>query len=175
VARLRALFHAGTGPLPEVAAAPLRSHEMSGVAGLLPLLPAGDVLVADRGSCWFAHLAPLMAPGVHAVFRRHQEPVGAFTPGRPHAAPGRKRGAKGLPRSRWIRACGPSDRLVAYFKPAGRPDGMSAAEYGASPGAIGVRERRYRIDVPGSRTHEVAPVTTRIDAEADPADALAGL
>src|SRR5205814_5959431 len=38
VAHLLALFHAGTGLLLEVAAAPLRSHDMAGIAGILPLL-----------------------------------------------------------------------------------------------------------------------------------------
>src|SRR5262245_37455867 len=108
VARLLALFRAGTGLLLEVAAAPLRSHEMSGIAGILPLLAAGDVLVADRGFCSFAHLALLIARGVHAVFRLHQKQIVDFTPGRRHAAPGRKRGIKGMPRSRWIQACGTS-------------------------------------------------------------------
>src|SRR5262249_48053356 len=69
VARLLAVFHAGTGLLLEALAAPLRSHEMAGVGGILPLLSPGDVLVADRGFCSFAHLALLVSKGVHAVFR----------------------------------------------------------------------------------------------------------
>jgi DDE family transposase len=175
VARLLALFHAGTGLLLEVAAAPLRSHEMSGLAGVLSLLTAGDVLVADRGFCSFAHLALLMARGAHAVFRLHQKQIVDFTPGRPHAAPGRKRGVKGMPRSRWIRAWGTSDQVVEYFKPAERPDWMGAAEYAALPESIVVRELRYRIEVPGFRTREVTLATTLIDAAIYPADALAGL
>ena len=51
VAHLLALFHAGTGLLLEAAAAPLRSQDIAGIAGVLPLLAAGDVLVADRGFC----------------------------------------------------------------------------------------------------------------------------
>jgi Transposase DDE domain len=175
VARLLALFHAGTGLLLEVAAAPLRSHEMSGIAGILPLLTAGDVLVADRGFCSFAHLALLLGRGVHAVFRLHQKQIVDFTPGRPHAEPGRKRGVKGMPRSRWIRACGLRDQVVEYFKPAERPDWMSAAEYGALPESILVRELRYRIEAPGFRTREVTLVTTLLDEAAYPADALAEL
>ena len=106
VAHILALFHAGTGLLLEVVAAPLRSHDMAGVVGILPLLMAGDVLVADRGFCSFAHLALLMGKGVHAVFRLHQKQIVDFTPGRAHARPGQKRAPKGMPRSRWIRACG---------------------------------------------------------------------
>jgi hypothetical protein len=175
VAHLLALFHAGTGLLLEVTAAPLRSQDIAGIVDLLPLLAAGDVLVADRGFCSFAHLALLIARGVHAVFRVHQKQIVDFTPGRSHARPGQKRVPKGMPRSRWIRACGTLDQVVEYFKPQERPTWMSAAEYKALPDSIVVRELRYRIDVPGFRTREVTLVTTLIDAEIYPADALAEL
>jgi len=88
VAHLLALFHSGTGLLLEVAAAPLRSHDLSGIGGVLGLLTGGDVLVADRGFCSFAHLALLMSRHVHAVFRLHQKQIVDFTPGRAHARPG---------------------------------------------------------------------------------------
>src|SRR6516165_1464318 len=133
VAHLLALFHAGTGLLLEVAAAPLRSQDIAGIAGVLPLLAAGDVLVADRGFCSFAHLAMLIARGAHAVFRLHQKQIVEFTPGRPHARPGQKRVPKGIPRSRWIRAWGAMDQVVEYFKPQERPAWMSAAQYEALP------------------------------------------
>jgi hypothetical protein len=175
VAHLLALFHAGTGLLREVAAAPLRSHDMAGIAGILPRLAAGDVLVADRGFCSFAHLAMLMSQGVHAVFRLHQKQIVDFTPGRAHARPCQKRAPKGMPRSRWIQACGLMDQVVEYFKPARRPEWMSEAEYRALPESITVRELRYRITAPGFRTREVTLVTTLTDAELDPADALAEL
>lgn len=97
VAHLLALFHAGTGLLMEVMAAPLRSHDLAGITGILPLLKAGDVLVADRGFCSFAHLAMLMANGVHAVFRLHQKQIVDFTPGRTHARPGQRGAKMGMP------------------------------------------------------------------------------
>ena len=175
VAHLLALFHAGTGLLLEVAAAPLRSQDVTGLAGVLGLLTAGDVLVADRGFCSFASLALVMSRGIHAVFRLHQKQIVDFTPGRAHARPGQKRVPRGIPRTRWIRACGLKDQVVEYFKPAERPDRMSEEEYRALPGSIVVRELRYRIEVPGFRTREVTLVTTLIDAELYPADALAGL
>jgi hypothetical protein len=175
VAHLLALFHAGTGLLLEVAAAPVRSPDRAGIAGILPLRAAVDVLVADRGFCSFAHLALLMSRGVHAVFRLHQKQIVDFTPGRDHARPGPKRVPKGMPRSRWIRACGLRDQVVEYLKPRDRPVWMSEAEYRALPGSITVRELRYRIEAPGFRTREVTLVTTLTDAERYPADALAEL
>jgi Transposase DDE domain len=175
VARLLAVFHAGTGSLLEVLAAPLRSHEMAGVGGILPLLSEGDVLVADRGFCSFAHLALLVGRGVHAVFRLHQKQIVDFTPGRAHARPGQKRLPKGMPRSRWLRAQGLTDQVVEYFKPVERPEWMSVEEYQALPATLVVRELRYRVEVPGFRTRAVTLVTTLIDAAAYPAEALAEL
>ncbi len=175
VAHILALFHCGTGLLLEVLAAPLRSHDLSGIAGILPLLTAGDVLVADRGFCSFAHLALLMSQGAHAVFRLHQKQIVDFTPGRAHAHPGKRAPKKGMPRSRWIRAYGLMDQVVEYFKPARRPEWMSEAEYAVLPESILVRELRYRITVPGFRTREVTLVTTLLVAEAYPAEALAEL
>lgn len=175
VAHLLALFHAGTGLLVEVAAAPLRTHDLAGLAGVLGLLAAGDVLVADRGFCSFTSLALLLSRGAHAVFRAHQKQIVDFTPGRAHARPGRKRGPKGMPRSRWIRAYGLTDQLVEYFRPAERPERMSAAEYAALPESIVVRELRYRIEAPGFRTQEVTLVTTLLDAAMYPAEELASL
>jgi len=175
VAHILALFHAGTGLLLEVFAAPLRSHDMAGITAILPFLTTGDVLVADRGLCSFAHLALLISKGVHAVFRLHQKQIVDFTPGRAHAAAGRKRGVKGLPRSRWIRACGLRDQVVEYFKPAACPVWLSAAEYRKLPESILVRELRYRITAPGFRTREVTLVTTLLDEAVYTADALAEL
>ena len=48
-------------------------------------------------------------------------------------------------------------------------------EYRALPESILVRELRYRITAPGFRTREVTLVTTLLDAETYPADALAEL
>ena len=175
VAHILALFHAGTGLLMEVFAAPLRSHDMAGITAVLPFLTVGDVLVADRGLCSFAHLALLIDKGVHGVFRLHQKQIVDFTPGRAHAAPGRKRGIKGMPRSRWIRGCGLWDQVVEYFQPAECPVWLSAAEYRKLPASILVRELRYRITAPGFRTREVTLVTTLLDEAVYTAVALADL
>ena len=53
----------------------------------------------DRGFCSFAHLALLMARGIHGVFRVHQKQIVDFTPDRPHARRGESAAGKGMPRS----------------------------------------------------------------------------
>jgi len=175
VAHLLALFHAGTGMILEVLTGPLCTHDMSGVAKLHPRLGSGDVLVGDRGFCSFAHFALLLGRGIHGVFRMHQRQIVDFTPGRPHTRPGDKGAAKGLPRSRWLRRLGVTDQVVEWFKPQARPEWISAAQYAGLPDRIEVRELRYRTNRPGFRVHEVTVVTTLLDAESYPVEALAEL
>jgi Transposase DDE domain len=173
VAHLMVVVHAATGLLLQAFAAPLHSHDMGLVARVHPDLKPGDVVVADRGFCSFAHLASLLARGVHAVFRVHQKQIVDFTPGRPHVPPTRKRAPKGMPRSRWISAVGRLDQIVEYLKPATRPEWMTTDEYERLPESIRVRELRYQISAPGFRTREVTLVTTLLDADAYPARELA--
>jgi hypothetical protein len=100
IAPLLALFHAGTGMVLHVLAAPLRTHDLSPVVALHPDWRPGDVLVADRGFCSSPHLALLVQAGVHAVFRIHQKHIVDFTPRQAHVEPRtRSRQHKGQPRS----------------------------------------------------------------------------
>jgi hypothetical protein len=175
VARILALFHAGTGVLLEVMAMPLRAHEMARAGGMHPALKPNDVLVADRGFCSFAHLALLFEAGVFAVFRVHQKQIVDFTPNRPHSRGKGRRGTAGLPRSRWIRGLGVLDQVVEWFKPEERPEWMTAEQYARLPDTLIVRELRYAVGRPGFRTRVVTLVTTLLDAEAYPLEALAAL
>jgi hypothetical protein len=175
VAKILALFHAGTGLLLEVVAAPLRSHEMARAGGVHPAMKSDDILVGDRGFCSFAHLALLAGRGVHAVLRMHQRQIVDFTPHRRHARPGGKAAAKGLPRSRWVRRLGALDQVVEWLKPGGRPEWMTAEQFAALPESLVLRELRYDVGRPGFRTRAVTLVTTLVDAEAYPLEALAEL
>ncbi len=143
-----------------------------------PELVAGDVLLADRGFCSLAHLARLLSAGVFAVFRLHQKTIVSFRKGRLHVPPRpfpRLKGAKGLPRSRWVRWLGRRDQLVEYYKPQSQPNWIAAEAYAALPDAMTVRELRFAIVVPGFRTREVTLVTTLTDADRYPAAELAQL
>jgi hypothetical protein len=170
-----AMFHAGTGLLLGILAAPLRTHEMAYIETLHSILKLGDVLVADRGFCSFAHLASLVGRGVHAVIRMHQRQLVDFTPSRPYAGPKGKSARKGLPRSRWMRKLGVTDQLVEWFKPRQKPRWMSQEKFAALPESLILRELRYRVGRPGFRTETVTLVTTLLDAEIYPVEALAEL
>jgi hypothetical protein len=179
VAHLLTLFHAGTGLLQQVLVAPLRTHDLKQACQMHPELAAGDILLADRGFCSYAHLAQLLQAELHGVLRIHQRVIVDFRQGRMHVPPSppfpKLKGATGLPRSAWIKWLGTCDQLVEWFKPNRRPTWLTAEAYAALPASILVRELRYRIQQPGYRTREVVLVTTLLDPQAYPAAQLAQL
>jgi hypothetical protein len=166
VAHLLGLFHAGTGVLLKLVVAPLLTHDLAQVQAVHPALHPGDVLVADRGLCSYAHLALLVRAGVHAVLRVGARQIVDFTPGRPFVRPSVRRtsAVKGVPRSRWLKALGVHDQLVAWLKPKTCPSWLTREALAALPETLELREVRYHTDTPGFRTRQVTLVTTLLDA-----------
>ena len=179
VAHLMTLFHATTGCLLRIVTAPLRSHDLSQAQRVQDALRPGDIVVADRGFCSYAHLALLQNLDVFAVFRLHQKTIVNFRKGRAYVEPSAKRTkarrARGKPRSRWVRWLGTCDQIVEYFKPKQRPKWMTAEAYVQLPDSIQVRELRYRVTQRGYRVKEVLLLTTLLDAQLYPATELATL
>jgi hypothetical protein len=166
VAHLLGLFHAGTGVLLKLVVAPLLTHDLAQVQKVHPLLAPGDVLVADRGLCSYAHLALLVQAGVHAVLRVGARQIVDFTPGRPFVRPSVRRtsAVKGVPRSRWLKALGVHDQLVVWLKPKTCPSWLSREALAALPESLVLREVRYDTGRPGFRTRQITLVTTLLDA-----------
>jgi hypothetical protein len=135
VAHLLGLFHAGTGVLLKLAVAPLLTHDLTQVQKVHSVLAPGDVLVADRGLCSYAHLALLVQAGVHAVLRVGARQIVDFTPGRPFVRPSVRRtpAVKGIPRSRWLKSLGVQDQLVAWLKPKTCPSWLTRDALAALP------------------------------------------
>jgi IS4 transposase len=167
VARLLGLFHAGTGLLLKLVVAPLLTHDLAQVQAVHPTLQPGDVLVADRGLCSYAHLALLVQAGVHAVLRVGARQIVDFTPGRPFVLPSVRRtpAVKGIPRSRWLKALGVHDQLVAWLKPKTCPSWLARETLAALPESLVLREVRYHLSTPGFRTRQITLVTTLLDTE----------
>src|SRR5215813_5403107 len=142
VARLLGLFHAGTGLLMKLVVAPLCTHGLANIQRVHSTLAPGDVLVADRGLCSYAHLALLVQATLHAVLRVGGRQIVDFTPSRPFVRPGTRRTPviKGLPRSLWHTALGPHDQLVEWLKPKTCPRWLDPATFAALPAALMVRE-----------------------------------
>ena len=171
-----AMMHAGTGMISTILAGPLRTHDMSSAIQLHPELTPGDLLVADRGFCSYAHLALLSERQVEGLLRMHQRVLVDFTPGRPHnGEPGKKR-VKGRPSSRWLKQLGVTDQLVEWFRAASqRPDWMTPEQFAALPESLVVRELRYQVQRRGFRVQEVTLVTTLLDETLYPLEELADL
>jgi putative transposase len=91
-----------------------------------------------------------------------------FTPGRPHATPGKGKASqrKGLPRSRWLQRLGVTDQIVVWLKNSGsKPNWMSTGQFEVLPDEITVRELRYEVHQKGFRVKNVTLVTTLLEAE----------
>jgi hypothetical protein len=148
---------------------------MTRAAALHPELRAGDVLIGDRAFGTFAHLYLLIHRGLHGVFRMSQRRVVDFTPNREPPPRWNTRKLTGKARSRWVRALGPEDQVVEWYKPYQRPTWMSTEEYAQLPITLAVRETRYTVSRPGFRVRAITLVSTLLDADAYPAPALADL
>ena len=177
VAHLMALFHASTGMISGVLAAPLRTHDLSQVVSLHPKLRPTDVLVTDRAMCSYAHVALLRQRGVEAVLRMHQKQIVDFTPGRAHVIPGHGKGAaqQGKPRSRWVATLGKQDHIVEWVKPPRCPAWMNQAQFDHLPERLRLRELRFRVQQAGFRMKAVTLVTTLVDPQTYTLEALAEL
>jgi hypothetical protein len=179
VPKIFGLFDVATGLILELLAFPLRTHEQSQVWLLHPLLEPGDLLVADRGFCSFAHLAMLLAGGVMGLFRMHQRQIVDF---RPHRKTRRDTEAKGQrqskikrdkrkkkyakerqPTSRFVKRLGKHDQIVDWLKPTQKPKWMTVEQYASLPPTLRVRELRYWLPRKGQRTVCVTIATTLLD------------
>ena len=113
-----------------------------------------DILLGDRGFTSFADMYLLKQRGVDTVLRRHQMRASDFRKGK---------------------RLGHNDHLVAWKKPAQRPDWLSQDVYAAMPEEWIVREIKVLVAVNGFRTRVYVIVTTLLDPVLYPPSALAEL
>jgi hypothetical protein len=73
VAKFMALLDLATGCMIKWIPGSLYRHEASGLARLHRFIRSGDILLADRAFCSFAHIVMLNAKGAFACFRLHQK------------------------------------------------------------------------------------------------------
>lgn len=152
--KLVGLFCLASGALLESVHSHLRRHEAVLARLLWKFLDPGDILLADRGFCSFHDLSALPRRGVDCILRMHHGRSADFRRGR--------RLAK-------------DDRLVRWKKPALRSAACTPADFEALPAALLLRMLRYRIVAPGFRSKEIVLVTTLLDPQLHPLEALAEL
>jgi hypothetical protein len=131
--KLMGLLDAATGMFVSLLALPLFEHDSRAGVTLHSMLQAGDILLADRAFCSYAHLALLQLRGVFACMRLHQC---------------RKNKTGGMQR---------------WQKPDKPPAWMEAAQWAMLPQFIDVRIVRYTIEQRGFRTEHVLVATTLMD------------
>ena len=172
VSKFVALFDLITGALLDLAPASMRDHELTIVQRLHDLLRPNDVVVADRGYCTYAYLGQLFSKHLHCVVRvpassRRVE----FRSHRRHAVHKHWKG----PQSIWVRWLGKHDQIVEWIKPAEVPPWLPRETWERLPELLRVRELRYRVARRGYRSREVTLVTTLLDPDRYPKEAVAEL
>jgi hypothetical protein len=162
--------------LVRVVAAPLRTGDMALAKYVHGELQRGDIVLADRAFGSFGHLAALVAMGAHGVFRIQQTRVVNFRHGRRSPAGGSRRGRpRTAPTGRWIKRLGHSDQIVEYVKPRVRPSWLTQEEWSRFPSTLLVRELQYSLVATGYRSRSVTLMTTLLDADRYPKQAIVDL
>jgi hypothetical protein len=154
IIRLVALLSLATGMLTAWATGSWSQHEVALLQTLWDCLRAGDVLLADRGFCNWALLAQCLERNLHAVFR-----------------------VKGVRRRdfRQGKRISRDERLVQWPKPTQRAKTVDAKAWALLPEILTLRLVRCRLALPGFRTRQVIVVTTLLDSDKYPPEALSQL
>ena len=171
------LLHWGSGLIQRLAASRMGTSDLTLAPQIHPELAPGDIVVADSLFGNYVQLALLAMRGAWGVLRVSSRKIVDFTPFRPHVLPEGmlRRLSPGQPRSRWLKALGLQDQWVDWFKPAVRPKWLAVKQWKAIPELLRVRELRYRVARPGYRVREITLVTTLLDAQRYPLEAIAEL
>jgi len=166
------MFDLISGALLDLAPATMRDHELSIVQELHDLLRPGDVVVADRLYCTYAYLAQLVGQQLNFVIR--VPAVSRRVDFRPYRRHAKHKHWKG-PQSIWICRLGKHDQIVEWIKPAETPPWLPEEIWNLLPDRLRVRELRYRVTQAGYRSREITLVTTLLDPDEYPKDAVAEL
>ena len=154
IARILVVFSLSVGTVLDAAIGKYRGKrtgENSLFRTLYDVLTEGDVVLADRYfSGWFDIALPLER-GIDIVVRKHQARHTDFRTGK---------------------RLGKDDQLVSWTRPR-RPKWMSAEQYAELPCELTLREVRIHVAQKGFRTRSLVVVTTLVDAERYPPEAIA--
>ena len=142
-----------TGALLHWVSGKLTEHESPLLRRLLPMLQAGEIVLADRGFSSYSNLALCQQQGLDAVMRLHQARKIDLRQGK---------------------RLGKEDRLVVWERPQIQK-GWTQQQWDALPGAIAVRLLRLHIQNRGFRPQQLVIVTTLTDPKIYTKEDLADL
>jgi len=146
IARAVAIVSLATACVMDFAMGPYKGKETGESAllrSMLGSLDAGDIAVMDRYYCSFAMIALLLAQGTHTCARKHHKRHSDFRRGR---------------------RLGKYDHIIVWTRPQ-RPKWMDEETYAQIPETLELREIRFNVVVPGSRTKTIDIITTLTDAK----------
>ena len=156
IMRMVVLLSLATAATCGVAFAPYSGKETGEPALLRALLDRfheRDVLLGDRCYCSYFLLALALQRKIDGVVRLHQSREADFRRGRCLAK---------------------SDRLIEWHRPQ-RPKWMDEASYASMPKTLSVRQILVEVHEPGFRVEELVVVTTLLDEDLYPTQAIAEL
>jgi len=156
IARATAIISLATACVMDLAAGPYEGKQTGETALLRSMVGSlgdGDVVVADRYYCSFMMIALLLGQGTAVCARKHQKRHSDFRRGR---------------------RLGKYDHVIIWKRPA-RPAWMDEATYSQIPKTLELRELRYHIVERGKRTRTIDIITTLVDADEFPKEAIAEL
>jgi len=152
--KLVGLFSLATGLFNAWSTGPGKQHELKLFQKLWDYLQPGEVLLGDRGFGGWPMLAQCLRRAIHGVFR-----------------------AAGTRRLDWRRGqrLSKDQRLVRWPKSKIRSSLLSQKSWARLPAEITVRLVRIRVETKGFRTRKIILVTTLLDPDKYPPNALAQL
>jgi hypothetical protein len=148
------LFSLASGALLQFAKGNIHIHETLLFRRLWEFLEKHDILLADRGFCSYFALAELKKRGIDSVIRLNQTRKTDMTKGK---------------------KLGPNDRLQIWVKPSKLPKAISQEEFANTPDTITLRVVQIHLAAKGFRTTSCLIVTTLLDPELYPVEALGEL
>jgi hypothetical protein len=158
--KLLALAAAGAGYVGKAIILPYARQEFTCLSRLFKFMDPGSLLMGDRGLVSFAHMALLMAQGMHGCFRLPRDKI----------VQGRGKNSRKKKSSP-----GKQDMLVTW-KASKRPSWMSKQRWEKIAGqTLTLRQISFRVCRKGHRTHWAWIITTLLDTEKYPAQELVEL
>lgn len=152
--KLVGVFSLATGVLLDYAKGNKHHHELRLLQPLLDQFKPGDLAVADRGFSSYVLLALLRLRRVACLFRLHQARAADL-----------RRGQR----------LGKNDRRVHWHKPKQKPCWLPQSCWKKIPEELTVRVLRFKLCRRGFRPESVTLVTTLLEAQEYPAQAIAEL
>ena len=142
IAKIGVIFSLATGAAAALVIDVLNTHDIKLARQLYKFLHPLDVLLGDRAFCAYADLFTIKKLNCDVVFRKHQSRKTPMKKGK---------------------IVGECDKIVTWYKPKKRPQGLSKDEFDILPQTITIREIYYCIFIPGFRTQKVSLITTLLD------------